>query len=133
MRSAALNPVDWKLMAGYLDGAMQTYFALEQAAEALRLNQFAERVRTVVAVLAEQERDAAEFAIAKRVYVAVDETPERRRERINAALERLYGRRSSTIEAAAVARRPSTMDDQENGVRGCSWRSPSMVISTRSS
>ncbi|WP_010693273.1 NADP-dependent oxidoreductase [Saccharopolyspora spinosa] len=26
VRSAAVNPVDWKLMAGYLDGAMQTFF-----------------------------------------------------------------------------------------------------------
>ncbi len=68
--------------------------------------QFAEQVRTAVAALAEQERDAAEFPIAKRVYVAVDESPERGRERINAALERLYGRRSSTIEAAAVAGTP---------------------------
>lgn len=68
--------------------------------------QFAEQVRTVVTALAEQERDAAEFPIAKRVYVAVDDSPARGRERMNAALERLYGRRSATIESAAVAGTP---------------------------
>lgn len=68
--------------------------------------QFAEQVRTVVAALAEQERDSAEFPIAKRVYVAIDESPERGRERMNAALARLYGRRSATIESAAVAGTP---------------------------
>ncbi|MEV0704305.1 LLM class flavin-dependent oxidoreductase [Saccharopolyspora sp. NPDC050389] len=67
---------------------------------------FAEQVRTVAAALAEQGRDAADFPIAKRVYIAVDDSPEQGRARMNAELERLYGRRSETIEAAAVAGTP---------------------------
>lgn len=63
--------------------------------------QFAEQVRTVRGELAESGRE--EFGIAKRVYIAVDDDAERGRRRMNAALERLYGRRSETIEAAAVA------------------------------
>ncbi|MGP4016519.1 LLM class flavin-dependent oxidoreductase [Saccharopolyspora sp. 5N708] len=68
--------------------------------------QFAEQVQAVYATLAEHERDAAEFPIAKRVYIAVDDDPARGRERINAALTRIYGHRSETIEAAAVAGTP---------------------------
>ena len=37
------------------------------------------------------------------MYVAVDDHAERARERINAALTELYGRRVEAIEAAAVA------------------------------
>ena len=48
-----------------------------------------------------------DFPIAKRVYIAVDEDAGRARERINTALERLYGRRSTGIEAAAVAGTPA--------------------------
>ena len=54
--------------------------------------QFAEQVRIVRDALAEAGRDAAGFRIAKRVYVAVDHDAERARRRLDAALERLYGR-----------------------------------------
>jgi probable F420-dependent oxidoreductase len=64
---------------------------------------FAEQVRTVSEALADEGRDATGFPIAKRVYIALDDNAERARERINAALERLYGGRSETIEAAAVS------------------------------
>jgi len=55
------------------------------------------------AALAEAGRPTESFPIAKRVYVAIDDHAERARERINAALTELYGRRVEAIEAAAVA------------------------------
>jgi probable F420-dependent oxidoreductase len=64
---------------------------------------FAEQVRIVRAALTELGRDPAGFPIAKRLYIAVDEDTERARKRMNDALERIYGRRVSDIEAAAVA------------------------------
>jgi probable F420-dependent oxidoreductase len=64
---------------------------------------FAEQVTVVRAALAEAGRPAESFPIAKRVYVAIDDHAERARERINAALTELYGRRVEAIEAAAVA------------------------------
>ena len=64
---------------------------------------FAEQVTVVRAALAEAGRPAESFPIAKRVYVAIDDHAERARERINAALTELYGRRVKAIEAAAVA------------------------------
>lgn len=54
--------------------------------------QFAESVRIVREALAEQGRDSASFGIAKRVYVAVDDDVERAHRRVNAGLERIYGR-----------------------------------------
>lgn len=74
--------------------------------------QFAEQVRVISEELAEAGRDAASFRIAKRVYIAVDENTGRARERMNAALERLYGRRSETIEAGAVVGTPDDCVDQ---------------------
>jgi len=62
---------------------------------------FAEQVRFVREALAAAGRPATEFSIAKRVYVAID------RRRMNDAMERLYGRRSADIEAAAVAGTPA--------------------------
>ena len=64
---------------------------------------FAEQVAVVRAALAEAGRPAESFPIAKRVYIAIDDHAERARERINAALTELYGRRVEAIEAAAVA------------------------------
>jgi probable F420-dependent oxidoreductase len=64
---------------------------------------FAEQVQIVRAAIAESGRDAADFPIAKRVYIAVDDDSVRARDRINAAMERLYGRRVPDIEAAAIA------------------------------
>jgi probable F420-dependent oxidoreductase len=68
---------------------------------------FAEQVQIVRAALAEYGRDPAYFPIAKRVYIAVDDNSNRARERINAAMERLYGRRVPDIEAAAIAGSPA--------------------------
>ena len=68
---------------------------------------FADQVTIVRQALAESGRPARDFQIAKRVYIAVDENAGRARERMNAALERLYGHRSAGIEAAAVAGTPA--------------------------
>jgi probable F420-dependent oxidoreductase len=68
---------------------------------------FAGQVRIVREALAAAGRPVADFPIAKRVYIAVDTGAGRARERINAALERLYGRRVPAIEAAAVAGTPA--------------------------
>jgi alkanesulfonate monooxygenase SsuD/methylene tetrahydromethanopterin reductase-like flavin-dependent oxidoreductase (luciferase family) len=69
---------------------------------------FADQVEVVREALAESGRRTEDFPIAKRVYIAVDENAGLARTRINAELERLYGRRSEEIEAAAVA---GTADD----------------------
>ena len=63
---------------------------------------FAEQVTVVRAALAEAGRPAGNFPIAKRVYIAIDDHAERARERMNAALTELYGRRVEAIEAAAI-------------------------------
>jgi probable F420-dependent oxidoreductase len=64
---------------------------------------FAGQVQIVREALARSGRPAGEFGIAKRVYIAVDSSAGRARDRINHALEQLYGRRSPDIEAAAIA------------------------------
>jgi probable F420-dependent oxidoreductase len=53
--------------------------------------QFAKQVQIVRDELANSGRDPAGFPIAKRVYIAVDDDAERARERMRAALDRLYG------------------------------------------
>jgi probable F420-dependent oxidoreductase len=53
--------------------------------------QFAEQVRVVRGELARQQRDPASFALAKRVYIVVDDDPGRAHDRMAAALDRLYG------------------------------------------
>ena len=65
-------------------------------------DKFAEQVRMVRAALAEAGRPAEGFAIAKRVYIAIDEDAARARTRMNAALEGIYGYRVPAIEAAAI-------------------------------
>jgi probable F420-dependent oxidoreductase len=64
---------------------------------------FAGQVQIVRDALAEAGRSAADFPIAKRVYIAVEDSAAGARDRINAALARIYGRRVPEIEAAAVA------------------------------
>jgi len=68
---------------------------------------FAGQVEIVREALARSGRPAGEFRIAKRVYIAVESDAGRARDRINDALERLYGHRSPDIEAAAVAGPPA--------------------------
>lgn len=69
---------------------------------------FAQQVGVVRAALHDAGRDPDGFRIAKRVYVAVDDDPQRARERIGAALDGLYswfGLRDLT--AVAVAGTPA--------------------------
>jgi probable F420-dependent oxidoreductase len=68
---------------------------------------FAEQVKTVRSALADTGRDPASFPVAKRVYIVVDDDAARARERVNAVMERLYGRRVPDIEAVAVAGTPA--------------------------
>ena len=68
---------------------------------------FAAQVQIVREALARRGGPAGEFRIAKRVYVAVDSDAVRARDRMNRALERLYGRRSPDIEAAAITGPPA--------------------------
>lgn len=53
--------------------------------------QFADHVRIVRDALAETGRDPATFPIAKRVYLGIDDDPERARERVASALDSRYG------------------------------------------
>jgi probable F420-dependent oxidoreductase len=64
---------------------------------------FADQVTIVRSALDAAGRDPATFPIAKRLYIAVDDQADRARQRMNAALESVYGRRVPDIEAAAVA------------------------------
>jgi probable F420-dependent oxidoreductase len=64
-------------------------------------DRFAEQVQIVRGALAEAGRPADSFPIAKRVYIAIDDDAERARNRMNAALEGIYGHRVPAIEAAA--------------------------------
>jgi probable F420-dependent oxidoreductase len=68
---------------------------------------FAEQVSAVRRELDETGRPAADFPIAKRVYVAIDENAARARGRMNQTLERLYGQRVESIEAAAIVGPPA--------------------------
>ena len=68
---------------------------------------FAEQVQLVREALAGAGRPATDFAIAKRVYIAIDEDAGRARQRMNEAMEHLYGRRVADIEAAAIAGTPA--------------------------
>jgi probable F420-dependent oxidoreductase len=67
---------------------------------------FTEQVKIVREELAAAGTPAEDFPIAKRVYVAIDEDTGRARTRMNDALERLYGRRVESIEAAAATGTP---------------------------
>jgi alkanesulfonate monooxygenase SsuD/methylene tetrahydromethanopterin reductase-like flavin-dependent oxidoreductase (luciferase family) len=63
---------------------------------------FAEQVKIVRAALGEAGKQPADFPIAKRVYIGIDDDAERVRDRMNASLAAMYGVRVPAIEAAAV-------------------------------
>jgi probable F420-dependent oxidoreductase len=65
-------------------------------------DKFAGQVQIVRAALAETGRPAADFPIAKRVYIGIDDDAEHARDQMNAALAGIYGVRVPAIEAAAV-------------------------------
>ena len=70
-------------------------------------DRFADNVRVLREALADAGRDPAEFPIAKRLYIGVDDNAGRARDRMNAAIARMYGRPVPEIEAAAVAGTPA--------------------------
>ena len=64
--------------------------------------QFAEQVRVVRDALAETGRDPADFRIAKRVYLAVDDDAQRAQQRVAASLVELYGEFGRRLEPVTV-------------------------------
>lgn len=77
---------------------------------------FTGQVQIVRQALAEAGREPGSFPIAKRVYIAVDDDAGRARTLINGAMERIYGRRVPSIEAAAVAGTPADCVREVNAV-----------------
>ncbi len=63
---------------------------------------FTKQVQIVRTALAEAGRAPDSFPIAKRLYIGIADDAEHARTRMNQALERIYGRRVPSIEAAAV-------------------------------
>jgi probable F420-dependent oxidoreductase len=88
---------------------------------------FAGQVQIVREALRESGRPADDFRIAKRVYIAIDEDAGRARRRINAELERLYGRRSPDIEAAAIA---GTVADCARGLQQVDAAGAELILCT---
>ncbi|MGY4653496.1 LLM class flavin-dependent oxidoreductase [Mycobacterium sp. URHB0021] len=74
---------------------------------------FVEAVKTVRTELDKQGKDPANFAIAKRVYLTVDNNAARARERVVEGLHRIYGD-ASGIEDVPVS---GTADDVVRGLR----------------
>ena len=67
---------------------------------------FADQVSTVRAELVAQGRDPADFRIAKRVYLAVDDDTERARERMANGLKWIYGDFGTALMPVVVAGPP---------------------------
>ena len=61
------------------------------------------------------------------MYLAVDDDAEQARARMNAALERIYGRRSEQIEAAAIAGNP---DQCAAGLRAVADAGAELILCT---
>ncbi|MGW1887157.1 LLM class flavin-dependent oxidoreductase [Streptomyces sp. NPDC001970] len=93
-RTALRRAVNSGLSSGFFGGGAAT------------TPKFAEQVQIVRQALAESGRRATDFAIAKRVYIAVDDDAQRARDRINAELAALYMQQSAETEAAAIAGTP---------------------------
>lgn len=75
------------------------------------IDRFAKQVRIVRTALAEAGRDPSGFPIAKRLYIGVDDNASRARDRMRAAIARMYGRPVPDIENAAVAGTPGECAD----------------------
>jgi probable F420-dependent oxidoreductase len=67
--------------------------------------QFAQQVRVLREAMAEAQQDPSTFPIAKRVYIAIDDSITRAYERVEAGLKQIYG--SSGLSAVAVYGPPS--------------------------
>lgn len=88
--------------------------------------QFAQSVALLREQLQEEGRDPGGFAIAKRVYIAVDDHAAAARERIAAALERRYGYFGLTnLAAVAVA---GSVDDCVGGLREIAAAGAQMIL-----
>jgi alkanesulfonate monooxygenase SsuD/methylene tetrahydromethanopterin reductase-like flavin-dependent oxidoreductase (luciferase family) len=68
---------------------------------------FREQIRTVRTVLDETRRDPATFGIAKRIYIAVDDDPERARRRMSEALITFYGAFGEALLPVAITGPPA--------------------------
>ena len=68
--------------------------------------EFVEQVRVVREELAAQGRQPSEFPIAKRVYVDVDDNPDRAARRMADGLIRIYGEHGRELEPVAVTGPP---------------------------
>jgi probable F420-dependent oxidoreductase len=84
------------------------------------------REALVAAGRATDARDARDgFPIAKRLYVAIDSDAARARQRANAELEKLYGRRVPAIEKAAVA---GTVSDCADAARAAAAAGAELIL-----
>ena len=72
----------------------------------------------------EQGKDPAGYTIGKRVYLCVDDDPDRARERVLAGLRRIYGQMKG-IEAVPVS---GTVDDVVAGLREVADAGAEMVL-----
>ena len=88
---------------------------------------FARQVAAVREALAAVGKSAADFPIAKRVYISIDPDADQARRRVNAELEKLYGRRVPAIEEAAVA---GTMNDCLREVRRVAEAGAELILFT---
>jgi probable F420-dependent oxidoreductase len=88
---------------------------------------FASQVSVIRDALAAAGRPEADFPIAKRLYVAIDSDAARARQRMNADLEKLYGRRVPSIEEAAVA---GTVSDVVAAVRSAASAGAERILFT---
>jgi probable F420-dependent oxidoreductase len=90
--------------------------------------QFARQVPVVREALAKADRDPAEFRIAKRVYICVDDDRERAREQVVDGLHQVYaGFNLPDIEKVAVH---GTPDDCVRGVRDIIAAGAELVLFT---
>jgi probable F420-dependent oxidoreductase len=88
--------------------------------------EFAEQVRSSREALEEHQRDPATFAIAKRVYIAVDDNADRARTRIADALDEFYGYFGLTgLAPVAVA---GTPDDCLAGLHEVAEAGAQMIL-----
>jgi probable F420-dependent oxidoreductase len=86
---------------------------------------FAEQVRTVRAALAETGSDTADFRIAKRVYIAVDDDTDHAKQRMADTLVAIYGDFGKTLLPVAVC---GTPDDCVQGLRDVAAAGAEMIL-----
>ena len=87
---------------------------------------FAEAVEIVRRELDVQDKDPAQFSIAKRVYLTIDDNAARARERVLAGLHRIYGDPlASRLGDVPVS---GTVDDVVRGLRGVIDAGAEMIL-----